>query len=399
MTQLLPFFIVLFAGLFFSDVFSRLHIPWVVALILGGILIGPSAFGIFEADATIDFIGQIGLIFLMFMAGLETNFSTFKKNAKNIVGLSLFNGLLPFIVGVGIGFAFGYSLIVSLLIGIIFISSSIAVVMPSLEVSGLLRTRIGNYIVSATVIEDIISLVFFSVLFQTISPITSLSLPVFYILLAVFLVFFRWLVPKLQWLLTRLSGDRNKLFQPELQVMFVILIGIVITFELLGLHPIIAGFFAGAVLSSSIHTDILKDKLKTLSYGLFIPIFFIVIGSKTDLSVFTQLEGAGLIALVIILGSMLAKFISGWFGGRISGFSTNESAFIGASTIPQLSTTLAAAFAGFEFGLLDQRLLTALVLLSIVTTIVGPMLMRTFRKKAKEKSSDAPEVVDIKYGV
>jgi Kef-type K+ transport system membrane component KefB len=381
MTQLLPFFIVLFAGLFFSDLFAKLHLPWVVALIVAGILIGPSGFGVFEPNATIDFMGEIGLVFLMFMAGLETRFPS-KKEIKEGVGmLTILNSLIPFIVGLLIGHFFGLGLTASFLIGIIFISSSVAVIVPSLQSNGLFKTKVGKTIIRSTVIQDVLSLVLLSVVLQSSEPVTSLPLPLFYFLLFLALGAMRFAIPRIRKWLGILSRDTKEMFQDDLRILFVIMIGTVIVFELLGLHPIIAGFFAGMVLSHETQNEKLKEKLRAISYGIFIPIFFVVVGSRTDLSVIFGAGGALLLTGVIVLGSSLSKYISGWIGARLAGFSVPESNLVGASTMPALSTTLAAAFAGFELGILDENIITALVVLSIITTFVAPILMRIFSSR------------------
>jgi len=378
MENFLPFFLVLFAGIFFSMFFRRLHLPWVVVLILGGIIIGPHALGIFEPNPTIEFIGQIGLVFLMFMAGMETKLAIFREFKGGIFGLALINATIPFLVGIGIGFLFGYGWIIALLLGIIFVSSSIAVVIPSLEANNLLATRLGKSVVAITIIQDIASLVMLSILLQIINPVTVLPLPLFYILLFVSLVALRWILPKLQRFFSSAVQGTKDLFQQELRVIFAILIGTVISFEVLGLHPIIAGFFAGLVLSGSIKSEILKEKLHTISYGLFIPTFFIIIGTKTNLGIFLESNSAALLIAAVVLGSLLSKFVSGWIGGRIIGFTSSQSLLIGASTIPQLSTTLAVVFAAAALGLLSQELVAAMVILSTVTTFLGPLLMQVF---------------------
>jgi len=378
MENFLPFFLVIFAGIFFSMFFRRLHLPWVVVLILGGIIIGPHALGIFEPNPTIEFIGQIGLVFLMFMAGMETKLAIFREFKGEIFGLALINATIPFLVGIGIGFLFGYGWIIALLLGIIFVSSSIAVVIPSLEANNLLTTRLGKSIVAITIIQDIASLVMLSILLQIINPVTVLPLPLFYILLFVSLVALRWILPKLQQFFSSAVRGTKDLFQQELRVIFAILIGTVISFEVLGLHPIIAGFFAGLVLSGSIKSKILKEKLHTISYGLFIPTFFIIIGTKTNLGIFLESNSAALLIAAIVLGSLLSKFVSGWIGGRLIGFTSSQSLLIGASTIPQLSTTLAVVFAAAALGLLSQELVAAMVILSTVTTFLGPLLMQVF---------------------
>lgn len=377
--EFLPFFLILLVGVLFSNLFRKFHLPWVLALIVAGLVIGPHGFSFVEISPTIEFLSQIGLIFLMFMAGLETKLSSFREFGKEIAWLSFFNATIPFAVGYSIGFFFGFDIIASLLLGIIFMSSSIAVIIPTLEATGIINTKLGRSIVATTIIEDVASLIFLSILLQSIDPITALPLPFFYVLLVIIIVAFRYGLPRIRDLIPR-HRDKKDLFESEVRIVFALLLGTVVTFELLGLHPIIAGFFAGLILSDSIKSEILIDKLRTLSYGIFIPVFFVVVGMKTDIRVFTNNDGAlGLIA-VVLLGSMISKFVSGWFGSRLSGFSKNNAITFGLATMPQLSTTLAVAFAAAELGIIESELVTAMVILSIVTTLVAPIAIRFMQK-------------------
>jgi Kef-type K+ transport system membrane component KefB len=381
MGEFYPFFIVLFAAVFFSTVFRRFHVPWVIALILGGMAIGPHGLGIFSTNPTIDFLGQIGLVFLMFMAGLETKLSTFQSNKEKISILALVNGAVPFATGVTLGFLFNFDLVASLLLGIVFVSSSIAVILPSLESNKIFHFPIGKSIVAATILEDVASLVLFSVLLHSITPVTNLPLPLFFLLLLASLFVLRWLLPKLQWFFSSEHQGTEKLFQQDLRSVFAILIGTVIIFEVLGLHSIIAGFFAGIVLSGSIKSDVLKDKLRTIGYGLFIPTFFVIVGAKIDLLAFSNTDGLLFLTVAVVIGSMLSKFISGWAGGRIAGFTSTESSLFGVATMPQLSTTLAVVFTGVELGLLPEELVTVMVILSVVTVFVSPIFTSILSKK------------------
>jgi Kef-type K+ transport system membrane component KefB len=129
-------------------------------------------------------------------------------------------------------------------------------------------------------------------------------------------------------------------------------------------------------LSKSINSHLIIDKLRTISYGIFIPVFFVVIGMETDIGVFSESLSIVGIVLVIALTSIIAKFTSGWLAGKLIGFTQRESAIIGFSTIPQLSTTLAVVFTAVELGLLPPTLITAMVILSIVTTLVAPVGLR-----------------------
>jgi Kef-type K+ transport system membrane component KefB len=384
--EFLPFFLVLFVGILFSSIFRRFHIPWVVALLVAGMVVGPYGFSLFKLTPTITFMGQVGLVFLMFMAGLETKLSSFKEFGKSTAALALLNGTIPFAVGFGIGIFFGFDILAALLLGVVFISSSIAIIVPTLEAQGVLGSRLGSTILSATIIEDIASLVLLSVLFQTMTPSTSLPLPLFYFSLLVALVILRRLLPMVRLLFSPRDGTSSRdVFQRDVRVILVLLIGTVIIFELLGLHPIIAGFFAGLVLSDSIRSEVLVEKLRTLSYGLFIPIFFVVIGFETNVAVLFSAGGVLILTTAVVVGSVAAKFGSGWLGGRLSGFERRESLVIGAATLPQLSTTLAVVFSGIQLGLFGQELMTAMVVLSIVTTMMAPILVSYFMNSRRTR--------------
>ena len=380
MEEFYPFFLALFAGVFFSIVSRRIHIPWVIALIAGGIILGPSSFGILETNDTIDFLGQIGLVFLMFMAGLETKFNEKNDFQAKLLLLAFINGVIPFAVGFGIGYMFDYSILTSLILGVVFTSSSIAIVIPALEKQNLLKEHLGQSVVITTVLQDIASLIALSIILQNVSPVTALPLHIFYPLVIVTLFLLKISIPRIIKFFKKALDDSPDIFQLEFRSMFLILIGTVVIFELLGLHPIIAGFFSGLMLSGTIKNPGLKEKIRTISYGIFIPTFFIVIGLQTDITVLTQNTEAWYIILIILAGSIISKFVSGWIGGKLVGFSRGESLLFASTSIPQLTTTLATAFTAFSFGLIDQTLLTALVSLSIVTVLVSPALMSAFSK-------------------
>ncbi len=382
MPDLFSFLIVILAGVVFSALFNRLHLPWVVALIIAGIVIGPHGVAVFETTPTIDSFSDIGLVFLMFMAGLETRLSSLNELKRDIFRLFLINGLFPFAVGLGIGLALGLDPLPAVLLATIFISSSIAVVVPAFEQNKLLHVRLGRTVIGATIVSDIFSLVLLSVILQTTEPTAHIPLLLFYPIFFGSLVAIRWAVPMFKSLVVPAAGVARDLFEQELRYVFVILIGTVLLFEVLGLHPIIAGFFAGLVLSEFITSEILKEKLHTVSYGIFIPVFFVVIGSRTNLGAFEDLRSAIFLVVAVVVGSMLSKFVSGWLGGRWIGFSSSQSVLMGVASMPQLSTSLAAVSAGFAFGIISDAMMTAIIVLSLVSTFVAPILIRHFAPRA-----------------
>jgi Kef-type K+ transport system membrane component KefB len=292
-------------------------------------------------------------------------------------------------VGIGIGMLFGYELVPAVLLGIIFVSSSIAIIVPSLQASGLLSTQFGRTIVAAAIFEDIASLILLSIVLQAVNPITRLPLPVFFGILAIFfLVIFllRSSTAKIRWFFIFDAKHSRDIFERELRMAIALLIGAVIFFQLIGLHAIIAGFFVGLLLSEATKSQILREKIHGIGYSIFIPIFFVLVGSQTNIRIFLEARDAIIITAVVIGGSVLSKFLSGWFAGRLNGLSTHKSVVLGAATTPQLSTTLAVVFTAQGLNLISAELVSALVALSIVTTLIGPLVIAQFaRVSAREE--------------
>ena len=200
--EFLPFFLILLATVLFAAAFRQFHLPWVLALISAGMVIGPHGFNFADVTPTMEFLGQVGLIFLMFMAGLETQFSSFKKHRHDIAWLAAINGFIPLVAGMGLGYLLELPIIPSLLLGIIFMSSSIAVVIPTLEAYKMSGAKLGKIIVASTIVVDVVSLVFLSILLQSVNPVTELPLPSFYFLVTLIMLGFAYALPRIRALCT-----------------------------------------------------------------------------------------------------------------------------------------------------------------------------------------------------
>lgn len=377
MPEFITFFVIIAAGLLFSEFFNRLHLPWVTALIVSGMIFGEYGFDLIHSNEIIDFFSETGLVFLMFMAGLEISFSTFKRVKKEVGVVSVINGLAPLVVALGIAAWFGLSADAGFLLVAALVSSSIAVVYPSLEGRTILRRKIGQTIIASTVVLDIVSVTLFSILIQQATG-TDIPLLVLYLFLAMALAMLRLAMPKLKSLLNRRGKHK---FEEELQLVISVLLGTVVLFGLLGVQPAEAGFFAGLVLSDSIKDQVTKAKLHAIAYGLFIPVFFVMVGASLDLGLLFSGWSVLALTIVILLGSVGAKFASGYTAGRLMKFTPMESSMLGVSTTPQLNVTLAIAATAFSYGLIGQDLLTAMIALSIGTTLLAPMAMNRIAQR------------------
>ncbi|MDZ7726259.1 MAG: cation:proton antiporter [Candidatus Campbellbacteria bacterium] len=395
MSPFSSFFLILLVAVIFSQIFTRMKIPWVVSLIIGGIILGPSGLDMFEPDQTIEFLATIGLVFLMFMAGLESRLTSTKGMKKRLVLTSLLIGAVPALTGIAITLAFGYEMETAVLMGIIFMSSAIALLIPQLQSQKIIGTDIGRVLVGSAVTVDALSLVLLSIYLQSVttsfSPITLLM----YGGLVVLIAFIGWLIPKVRWLAFSVRQPvEQDLFEKELRFIVLVLIGFVVLFEVVGLHSIIAAFFAGLVLSGTVKNSLIKAKLHAISYGFLVPVFFVVIGAQTDLSVFGEGFGALFLTVSIVVGLIASKTFSGWLAGRLGEFSNREGVFLGVASMPQLSTSLAVAFLGFGEGLLDQSLLAAIIALSIVTATVAPIVATALGRDIAPQEGVAEKTTD-----
>jgi len=267
MLEFIPFFIVLIAGLFFSELFLRFQVPWVIALIIGGIIIGPTGFGIFETNTIVGFFSEIGLIFLMFMAGLESNLFGGKRpreGYERILKISIINTVIPFVVGMIIALSLGYSNIVAFLIGTVFASTSVAVLLPSLESMKLLRCGLGRTMINVGILNDVISLTLLSIALNSISKTSTLSVMTFVLLFIAVIWLLRVFVPKIIWFFEQDIKSEKDLFQQELRTILFILVGVVILFELIGLDPVISGFFAYSSVKNKNGWESLRSKFRRL---------------------------------------------------------------------------------------------------------------------------------------
>jgi Kef-type K+ transport system membrane component KefB len=154
---------------------------------------------------------------------------------------------------------------------------------------------------------------------------------------------------------------------------------VLLFFSLLGVHPIVAAFLLGLILSSAVSSDKLFTQLHTIGYGLFVPVFFFMIGTQIDVSSFIGVGSNLTFFATIILVSVLVKFGSGYVAGRLAKISREHSAMFGMASTIQLTTSLAATQAAFSLGIIDAPLLTSMVMLSVVTTILSPLLLRLFK--------------------
>jgi Kef-type K+ transport system membrane component KefB len=387
-STLLVLLLVLTLGMFLPELLKKFRLPFITLIIIAGAIFGPNFLGYVQADEVVSFFGFLGMAFLMLLAGMETDISILEKKKGKILTMGLINGLVPFVVGFFITYLFGYSIETAILIGIVFISSSVALIVPSLTQAKALSKSTIQMILAAVMVADVISLVALGAILQSSAPLTSLPLIIYFPLLIVSIGILFKIIPKISDFIMEKELNGYKGYEERLRFVIIILFAILLYFSLLGVHPILAAFLAGLSLSKVVmkeKTKIVHTKLHTLGYGLFVPVFFFIVGMELDIGILFSFNSLSLIAPVLIIGAILSKLASGYVAGKIAGLSKKSSLVFGSISTTQLTTTLAVTYAAASLGLLDSLLVSSIVVLALISTFVGPMLAKKFGEKAEKE--------------
>lgn len=434
--EFLLVFIVLMALVTLIPLFlKRFQIPYVVAVLIIGMLIGPQALDLigwladclnfFGGDPDtienstmmlIDSLGSLGLIFLMTLAGMEADFKLMKMARKPVIALSILTFLIPAVTGYFVYAVFDSSNFAAMLLyASLFASHSVGIVFPVIRELKLVRTRFGVAVLISTIVTDVASIILLAVAVQlqrismgetSITFAKGLSLfdhidatifgnwftPFFLAVVLLYLGLSTWAVPRVAKLLTK-----NLARDPDILVTFFLLVvlAVVLLGEMLGVNLIVGAFVAGLGLSRvrSVYVDgpTLFHKMEGIGYGLLIPFLFISIGMKTDIGLFFRSPQNLTIALLTIVGLVGSKIFSGWLAMVVTGFSSAKGLCAGLMTVPQLSATLAAAAVGRDIGLLPEEFFNAIILLSIVTTLPVPTLVRLVITRTKMTFTHIPD--------
>ena len=385
MEYFLLFLIWIAASFFFPAVLRKIQIPWVNAVILAGIVLGPYVLGVVHPGEIMDFFATLGLVFLMFTAGLDTKLSVLKKAGKNVAYFAMLNFLIPFTSGFFIGILLKLDVFASLILGTCFSSSSIGVIIVTLRELEI-KSRIKSTIISAMFIEDVLSLILLAIFLHAIMPVSPIPLPLFPVAIFLFLIIVFYLIPKLQRKLLQ-WGPKKDAFAGQLRSVFITLSLVALMAERIGVHAMVGGFLAGLILSDMLgRRRKLREKVFAVSYGFLIPIFLLNLGMTTNVETLFVPQNAAL-ACLVVASLIISKLVSGFLGARLAKFPVRVSLGMGVMTIPQMSTTLATASIAAAYGIFSENLVAALVVLSIVTITIAPLLTKLAFRREEQKPS------------
>lgn len=395
-----PFVMILVALLLaftISEVLKRiLGIPRVVGQVGAGLILGIAVLRSFlfnqENLDVLSFLANLGIILLFYYVGLETNLSVFKKNIKKSLSISLVNTTLPFVIGfVVMRFVFEFNTIVSLIIGVALSVSAQSVSIGMLEELKLVKSRLGETIISAGAVDDLIELILVSILlsfFQlTITEVSHLNLVLGLLLFIATIAVARiWFIPY-----TLKFFDREKSSTARFTGSLLIVLLIASLSELFGMGFIIGAMIAGMIVRQTIFKEIqipdweehdIAKSIHIVAFGFLIPLFFIWVGLNTDIGTIS----ANVFFVVILIAIALLGTVGGTTIAVLLNKGTlREGMMIGWGLTPKGDVELGIATLALNAGIITPAIFTALVVMALFTTLISPLMFKYLVSSSKKK--------------
>ena len=389
-------FLVLAVAILVSPLLAeRIRLPGIVGLVLAGLVLGPHVTGLLERTGTVEQLGGLGLLYLMFLAGLELDIDELYhyRRAAGVFGALTF--AIPFVIGAGVGWAFGFAAAEAVVLGLLFASQTL-VAYPVVRRYGLVGNRAVASTVGATVITDTVALAALGVVVGLSTAGGGVDVVIRLILgLAVLTAYCTWVLPRVaRWFFAGLGQE------PVLRFVFVLagFLSAAALGELLGVESIVGAFFAGLALNRLVpNRGTLMQSIEFVGAALLVPLFLISVGMLVDPAVVSNPRTVLLAAVVSVL-ILMAKAAAAWLTGRVFRFSGAEIGVMFGLSGAHAAATLAATIVAFEIGLFDDEVVNAVLLVILVTVVVSSWAARRWAPRvdgSQERPRRLGEVVVV----
>lgn len=360
---------------------EKLRLPGIIGLIFFGIILGPHVFNILEKDRAIDLLGKIGLLYIMFQAGLEINLDEIKRNKHLSINFGIMTFLIPLVLGtVGAFYILDMSLPASILLASMF-SSHTLLTFPIVSRMGLAKKKSVTATIGGTIITDTLA---FLVLATIAAIHTGQVSAIFWIKLISFSIVYSSIVvvllPKVTtWFFRRFfteSGVEDYVF-----VITALFVSAHFS-HVIGLEPIIGAFLAGLTLNPLIpEKGLLMNRIQFVGNSLFIPFFLISVGMLIDPVVLFTNKSAILVSVVMIVIALFSKDLAARLFSKLARFSKNERGLIYGMSVNQAAATLAAVLVGYNIGIFTEAILSGTIMMIVATSLVGSIMTQKYAKR------------------
>ncbi len=358
---------------------ERVHMPQVVGALIAGVLVGPSCLGwVGETDFLIK-TAEIGVIILMFNAGLDTDLEELKTTGFASFIIAVIGVVVPLAGGIGVYLLFEndpvdpLNMLKAAFIGVVLTATSVSITVETLREMGKLKSRVGTAVLGAAVIDDILGIVVLTVLTGFTDPAVQ-PLLVFGRIIA-FFVFVLVIGLIMHKAFIKMDEMWHKHRRIAIYAVAFALLMSYVAERFFGIADITGAYFAGIVMCNLPATrDYVASKTNVLGYMMFSPLFFASIGIKTNLDGLTG--RIAVLALVLTVVAILTKVVGCGRGARLMGFPLYDAVSIGLGMVSRGEVALIVAQKGEQAGLIDAHLFPAIVLVVVVTTLITPVLLK-----------------------
>lgn len=375
-TTLLALFFVLLAAIVTSTLAEKLNLPGLIGPLVVGIFIGPPVFNLIQPTEILEFIAEVGIMGLMFIAGLESNLTLLRKYIKPAASVALFGIIVPMASFVFVVYyILGQSLTLAIFWGLIFSAMSTSITIDVLKDSQQLQSKNGTTIIGAAIIDDLLAMLMLGIFLSlvTTGATKTNSLPVALILNVLFFVIallaVRYIVP----FLMHTVMPKMHLRQKNAVSMFIIAFGLAVIATKFGLSGIIGAFFAGVALAQTDVREELEQSAEVMSYGFFVPVFLVTVGFHVN---FAGMSAHWLAIAALTILAIATKFLGSGLGAKVVGYNYLDASIVGAGTIPRGEFSIVIAQIGLEAGIINTTVYSEILIIIILATIAGPILLK-----------------------
>jgi Kef-type K+ transport system membrane component KefB len=352
----------------------KIGIPTIMGELIVGILIGPAVLGFIEPNEIIDVLAHLGIFFLMLHTGVKTNPRDFFKALKKSFGIATIGALTPFLAAMSIALLFGFSTNTALYVGITLTATAVVVTLKILNDLNLQNTKLARVIVASCILDDLLSLISFSLVLSVIrsESVTLISLLLVTLKATLFFVVIilagYYLYPVLK---KPFRAPKGKGFT----FLLILGIGFGMFAELIGLHMILGAYLAGLFFREEVASIALinkvEDRLYGIAYSFLGPIFFISLGFHIT---FDALSAQGLVLLgVLVGGTVVAQIVSAGGMARLAKFSRLESLTIGIGMCGRAEMAYILAAIGLKYKALDDATFSILIFSTFLLNIIATL--------------------------
>lgn len=360
----------------------KIHMPAVVGALVAGVILGPSCLNLItltgDTGVFLEQMAELGVILLMFNAGLETDLSELKKNGVASFVTALIGVIVPLIGGF-LGYAFFFhtdfsdydEVLKAVFVGVVLTATSVSITVETLREMGKLKGKVGTTILGAAVIDDIIGIIVLTIVTSlkdtSVSPITVVLKIVLYFVFIAVLIF----------VLTKLKVFVEEQDEKRRTAIICVALCFILSYiseEYFGIADITGAYFAGLMLCTMKVGPYVARRCEIPSYLIFSPVFFASVGLKVTLGGMDA--SIWIFAIILLVIAILSKVVGCGLGAKICGCTGKEAFQVGIGMISRGEVALIVAQKGYASGMLDDVLFAPIVLVVIVTTLITPILLK-----------------------